>query len=120
VLTGIFREGHPRLTLELPGTDGIFDVEFIIDTGFDGELSLPFRLARQLDAPLSGQATFIMANGTQRQCPYCEPVIEWAEEPRIVEVLVIEGNPLLGTQLLQDTVLHVEIMESGLVEIDTP
>ena len=46
MIYGQFRSRFPRLTLTLPGLKGPLDVEFILDTGFDGELALLVPLSR--------------------------------------------------------------------------
>ena len=38
---GAWRDGFPRLRLTLMGERGPLDLEFIIDTGFNGDLALP-------------------------------------------------------------------------------
>ena len=45
---GSFRDGHPRLTVLLPSQNGPLEIEFIVDTGFDGDLALPGPVARRL------------------------------------------------------------------------
>ena len=41
MILGHVRDYMPRVSLLLPGVNGLVSVEFILDTGFDGELSLP-------------------------------------------------------------------------------
>ena len=48
MIEGRFRDGLPRTTLALPGREGPFDIEFVVDTGFDGGLSLPENLCKNL------------------------------------------------------------------------
>ena len=55
MIVGEFRRPFPRLTLALPGSDGAtIEIEFVIDTGFEGCLSLPARLIQRLDLPEIG------------------------------------------------------------------
>lgn len=49
MMIGRWRDSFPRVTLTLPGVGGPVAVEFIVDTGFDGELALPEALIWQLD-----------------------------------------------------------------------
>lgn len=45
--------------------------------------------------------------------PVYEAVVDWAGERWPAEVLVMEGNPLIGTQFLSDYLLQVEMAEGG-------
>ena len=44
MILGYVRDHLPRVTIVLPGLNGDVPVEFIVDTGFDGDISLPSRL----------------------------------------------------------------------------
>ena len=120
---GTFRNGHPRVVLTLPGREGPFDVEFIVDTGFEGDLALPAELARRLDAPPGGPRIRALADGSRVRCTVYEVwsdeiAMEWEPDARLIEILVLEGNPLVGMQLLNDRHLHVEVTEGGEVLIE--
>ncbi len=67
-LLGLFRDDHPRLTLPLPGRSGRLWVEFIVDTGFAGDLALPQSLIQRLEANLSGSDSFALADGSRLEC----------------------------------------------------
>lgn len=85
----------PRAQLTLPGRDGPFTVDFIVDTGFDGELSLSPSLAHRLNAEIAGRQTFSLADGTTLFSPYYRIVIDdWDDEERLTEVLLLDGHPL--------------------------
>lgn len=110
---GVFRDGLPRVRLKLPGINGPVVVEFVIDTGFEGDLCLPGFLARQLDAAFSGSRTRLMADGRPVQCPVYEFPFDWNDGIRLIEVIVLEGRPLLGTTFMAEQLLQVEITEGG-------
>ena len=117
---GRFKNGLPRLTLTLPGKHGDFSVDFVVDTGFGGDLTLPENLARELpDATLESRL-INLAGAFRQRCPCYE--IPWENEEgetRTVEVLVLDGNPLLGTGFLSDTLLTIEITEGGEVSAES-
>lgn len=68
MIEGSFRRGHPRVTLAMPGKEGEFDVEFIVDTGFEGDLTLPMSLAQRLEARDAGFQNCVQADGTVLRC----------------------------------------------------
>lgn len=113
MILGAFRDGHPRLTLSLPCRIGLEETEFIVDTGFEGDLAVPDEIARQLDAQSSGSVIRLLADGSPFRCPVLEVVLSNEVVSRTVEVLVLAGNPLLGTVLLREYLLHIEMAEGG-------
>ena len=64
MIYGHVRDGFPRVTLALPGQRGTMRVEFILDTGFEGELSVPSHVRRELDASFRGSNPFRLADGS--------------------------------------------------------
>jgi len=116
---GQIQSRFPRAKLTLPGRDGAFKVDFIIDTGFDGDLSLPPSLANYLNTEIAGRQSLSMADGTMVFSPYYRIMIEdWDGEMRLTEVLLLDGHPLLGVNLLTGYLLQMEITEGGVVEIE--
>jgi hypothetical protein len=45
-------------------------------------------------------------------------LIEWYEEARLVDVLELEGIPLLGGELLYGSLLQIEMTDGGEVSIE--
>jgi clan AA aspartic protease len=116
VIDGTFRDGHPRVTLTLPGKNGPLDIEFIVDTGFEGDLALSSEWTSQLDAVQVGTDPRRLADGTVIRCPYYSVLLnadEEEEEPRFAQVLELDGAPLLGTTFLRDLLLQIEVTEGG-------
>jgi len=118
VILGCLRDHLARVRLTLPGLDGDFEVEFIVDTGFEGELALPGNLARRLDANGFVNRYVRLADGSEQACPHSEITLDWDNEPRLTEVVVLEGNPLLGMLLIDGSSLHVDAVEGGDVVIE--
>jgi clan AA aspartic protease len=120
MIPGLFRDHLPRVTLSLPGSTGPILVEFIVDTGFEGDLALPSNILRQLEAQPLFLSLRALGDGTLRECPVYQLAWEWNDEPRTVEVLALEHNPLLGTMLLEGCHLDVDMTEGGEVLIELP
>ena len=96
MITGRFRAGHPRIRLALVGEEGPLTVDFIADTGFEGDLTLPGHLARRLGREPSGFRRRALADGSVGIVPFYEVRLEWGDAARVAEVLLLEGQPLLG------------------------
>jgi clan AA aspartic protease len=120
MILGHFRDHLPRVTLPLPGSTGPLPVLFIVDTGFEGDLALPSNILHQLDTQPLFLSLRALGDGTLRECSVHQLVWEWNDEPRTVEVLVLEHNPLLGTMLLEGCHLAVDMTEGGEVVIELP
>lgn len=117
---GTFKNGLPRLVLPLPGEFKDFIVESVVATGFDGDLTLPEHLARDLpDATLDNSLTNLAGAFRQRCACYEIPWEDADGETRTVEVLVLDGNPLVGTNFLANTLLTMEMTEGGEVSAES-
>lgn len=115
---GHVRDYFPRVTLTLAGRSGPLNVEFILDTAFDGELALPPSLLAQMDAAYASERSILLADSSVARRAVYEAVVEWEEEERITDVLVLDGNPLLGMIFLDGYHIHIEDSSGGEVVIE--
>ena len=118
MILGHVRDNLPRITLPLPGITGQVFIEFIVDTGFDGELALPSALVHQLEATYQGDKPILLADSFARSQPSFVVFLEWEDEPRPTEILVLEGVPLLGSVLLASSLLQAEMTDGGEVSVE--
>ncbi len=118
MILGYVRDRFPRVTLQLPGLQGLIDVEFIVNTGFDGDLSLPGSLISQIEATAS-EFRLIQAVGEKaRQTQAFEVLLGWHDEERITEVIILENAPLLGVGLMEGSLLQAEMQTGGEVLLE--
>jgi predicted aspartyl protease len=116
---GYVRGGFPRVRLSLPGTAGPVGVEFVVDTGFDGELALPLSVLQQLDvSPAPVPQLIRLADGSMGRSPGYEIELHWDDESRLATILVLEGLPLIGVELLAEHLLQCELTDGGEVTIE--
>ena len=113
MIVGHWRDGFPRLTLTLLGGREPMSLEFVVDTGFNGEIALPEYLIGQLGASPKGTHYLELAGGFRQLSYSYELLLEWDGEERVVEVLSLDGNPLLGNDLWKDQALQAENMDGG-------
>ena len=119
MILGHVRDNLPRVNLTLPGLSGPLTIEFIVDTGLDGELALPASLVhRQLEVVYLGDKPIMLADSFQRTQPSFEVVLEWEDDLRPTEILVLEGVPLLDNVLLAGSLLQAEMTDGGEVSIE--
>jgi len=118
VIVGAFRDDLPWISLQLPGIDHAFTVEFVVDSGFQGDFALPPHLINRTHAQFSYRSARLMADGSHRQCDVYVFDIEWNGKNRTVEVLILDGNPLLGTLMMHGGHLSIDVEEGGEVIIE--
>ncbi|MGH3089654.1 MAG: clan AA aspartic protease [Rubrobacteraceae bacterium] len=111
--------GEPRLAIMVLGdADGAENVEAVVDTGFDGELSLSSRMVRRLGLPYAGSARATLADGSRTWFDYHEGRVLWHGEERAVAVLASDGDALIGMALLDGGRLTVDAVPGGDVRIE--
>ncbi len=109
MMTGQWRDGFPRMTLTLLGSREPLSLEFVVDTGFNGEIALPEYLIGRLGASPSGTRYLELAGGFRQPSLSYLLSLEWDGEERMVEVLALDGNPLIGNDLWNDQTLQAEM-----------
>ena len=95
-----------------------FSIEFVIDTGFSGELTLPIAAVAALELPYDYTNVIRLADDSPLEVPIHRAVIQWNGSERKVRVLATGRRPLLGTALLDDYELRAQFRESGLVTVE--
>ena len=118
MMLGHVRDRFPRISLSLPGRSGPLVIEFIVDTGFDGDLAFPQSVVNCLEATPSDAHDVRMADGSQQARAYYEIDLEWQEEDRMTEVLVLDSQPLLGVGLMEGHLLQAEMLTGGEVSLE--
>ena len=93
-------------------------VEAVIDTGFNGWLSLPGNLIDQLGLPWLTRGRVILADGSEQECDVYAATVIWDSQPRRVPVDAAETDPLVGMSLLNGFDLHMQVRNGGSVLIE--
>lgn len=118
MIIGEYRDGSPRISLQVLGNTGSSDVEFVLDTGFEGEIALPAAINRQIGGVYKGTQLRMLADGSFVECEICTVVVIWDGKQRKVAAPVLEGNALLGSDLFEGHHLDIEATEGGEVLIE--
>ncbi len=120
MIVGVFRDRMPRISLSLQGGGGTFAVEFVLDTGFQGFLSLPRSILNRLgSAPVGNQVTRL-ADGSLDIVPDHRVFVDWDGELREMEAIAYENNSLLGMMAVEGCHIDMEAWEVGEVLIELP
>lgn len=90
----------------------------VLDTGYNGCLTLPSEMIDQLGLEKRGERQAMLADGTIFTASQYKAVIYWHEERRSSSVTQTAGDVLAGTQLLWNSRLTVDFVEGGSVGIE--
>jgi clan AA aspartic protease len=89
-------------------TGQALEIEAIIDTGFDGWLSLPSSVIVSLGLVWRQRGRALLADGRESVFDIYEATVDWDGEARRIPVDEAETAPLVGMSLLEGYELTVE------------
>ncbi len=113
------REVRVRLTIQAPGGTP-HELEALVDTGFNGSLTIPAVIAEELALPWRTRGSFRLADGTKARFDIHAAEILWDGTWRRILVEVTGRAPLLGMSLLDGFELRILVVDDGLVQIARP
>lgn len=94
------------------------DIEAVIDTGFNGFLTLSPALVQRLGLPHLGQSRVVLASGQEEILDLYEVTLLWDGQWRTVEIDAADTDALVGMELLYRCSLYIEAIEGGTVVIE--
>ncbi|UBF29579.1 clan AA aspartic protease [Kovacikia minuta CCNUW1] len=106
-----------NLIIRPPGKPDVA-IECVVDTGFEGALTLPPNLVATLGLPYFTRMSANLADDTNIMTQVYLATILWCGVERDVAVLALGRRPLIGTALLEDYHLSIDFYEGGSVVID--
>ena len=120
MIEGVVNEAHEAVvTLTMRGPAGQeIDVDAVIDTGYDGFLTLPLSLVEDLELPYRFRGQAVLANGSEETFGVYGATVLWDGQPRHIEADAMGVAPLVGMALLEAHSLHVEVADGGRVVIE--
>ncbi|MBM4044998.1 MAG: clan AA aspartic protease [Planctomycetes bacterium] len=93
-------------------------VEAVIDTGFNGYLTLPSHLIRRLGLQLAGNRRATLGDGHVVALDVYLGKLLWDKSERDVLVLQAAGGPLVGMSLLYGSRVTLNVVAGGDVIIE--
>ena len=93
------------------------ETEVVVDTGFNGFLTLPTALIEQLNLETVGSVLVELADGSETFVRSFETTVLWNEAEQLIRIQETAGMPLLGMRLLEDHEVHIQVRDGGIVEI---
>ena len=110
---------EPCVTLAVAGPSREFQqLDVVIDTGFSGWLTLPRDLVAELDLTRYGNRASVLATGERVPVEIYSALVMWGGQIRPVFVHeMASGRPLIGTAMLENYRLTIDMHSDGLVDI---
>ena len=93
-------------------------IDAVIDTGFNGFLSLPSEIINNLNLSWSGSDIVTLGDGSETFFDLYIATIIWDGKYREIDIVESETEPLLGMAMLYGYRLQVDNIEGGVVQIE--
>ena len=91
---------------------------FILDTGFDGDLTLSSALIGRMGLVAKGSYPTVLANGDTVHLPAYSGIVSWHGHRISVEVLETQRESVIGMALLGNSTLTIQAWDGGDVLIE--
>ena len=109
---------EPSIPLSVCSSDGkIYTQDAIVDTGFNGWLSLPPSLIAQLNLRWKRRGRAILGDGSECIFNVYEAVVVWDGVLLTIPIDEADSEPLVGMSLMEGYQLTVQVFEDGRVEL---
>ena len=102
----------------VPRQEDLIEIECVVDTGFEGFLTLPSAAIAQLGLPYLAQINANLADNSNVATDVYLATVVWKGVARDIAVLAMGRRPLIGTALLQNYHLSIDFCAGGTVLID--
>lgn len=118
MILGNVRNREAFIALEITGPrNRSHRGEVLVDTGFNGYLTLPHHLVSHLMLNFSGQRRGRLADGSVTRLDVYLAIVDWHGDSREVLILEANGTPLAGMSLLEGNCVSMDVVEGGDVSI---
>jgi clan AA aspartic protease len=93
-------------------------LDFVVDTGFNGYLTLPPQAVSAMNLPLHSSIPATLADGSQVLFSVYLATIVWDNVEKVVFVLASGNKPLLRTAMMKGYHLEIDFEDNRLVWLE--
>ena len=107
---------EPVVRLAVQGPEGHGrEIEAVVDTGYNGYLTLPPGLVADLGLPFASIGWAFLADGSEVSFDVHYGTVLWDAHQRYIRVDMSDTTPLVGMRLLDSHSLYVELLETEIL-----
>jgi len=119
MITGIVNADFEAIiSISIYNSEGkIYTQDAIVDTGFNGWLSLSPDLINQLNLKWKRRGRAILGDGSECIFNVYQAVVAWDGDYLTIPIDEADSEPLVGMSLMEGYQLTVQVFEEGTVEI---
>ena len=115
----VIQETQAVVRLTVRGPEGQESaVDAVIDTGFDGSVTLPSGSIQTLGLTWRGRGRALLADGSQSIFDTYEGIVIWDDEVRRIQVDEADIDPLVGMILMKGYELRIQVVPGGSVTLE--
>jgi len=114
MITGTITNFRPQVRLYIKGAGGHGIIEFTVDTGYQGTLTLSEADCIALQLPFVKEGDFQLADGSPIKRNVYLLTVEWDGRERRVQIIALGEEPLLGAKMLKDYKLCLDFFTNTL------
>ncbi len=103
----------------LAADQSLVSFEAVVDTGFNGFLTLPIDVLNTLEASAAGTRRAELGDGNLVEMDVYFVKVKWRDEERELLALQADTTPLVGMSLLWGSRVVFDAQDGGAVRIDT-
>ena len=120
MMTGIVTVNREAVfVLEVQDVNGaVQEIETVVDTGYNGFLTLPMEFVARLGLTAYGQRVVTLGDGHDVLLQVYEATVIWDDAERLVQVLATDGDAVPGMSLLYGYRIIIEVVDGGLMIIE--
>jgi clan AA aspartic protease len=120
VINGIVIGRQPQLKVVLRIVNyPDLEIGCVIDTGFEGALTLPISAIEKLQLPFVARINANLANDDNVVTSVHRATIVWDGAEIEIPVLAMGSRPLIGTLLLNNYNLNIDFCDGGILSVET-
>lgn len=101
MIIGRVQNREAIVELEIASDSGTFPIESVIDTGYNGQLTLPESVITNLGLPFAGHRRGLLADGSISILSVFIGRILWHDQLKEVIITQTSGTSLIGMELLE-------------------
>jgi clan AA aspartic protease len=109
---------EPIIRVAIHDSNGrVYERDAVIDTGFDGWLSLPPDIITLLGLNWKRRGRALLADGSESIFDIYEATVLWDGQLLTIPIDEADCDPLVGMSLMEGYELNIQVIDGGMVRL---